>query len=59
MVVELTVENVKDNKYAIARPFLLVNKEDKISEEGTKFIEFILSEEGQNIVEDKGFISIN
>lgn len=57
--VELTVENVKDNKYAIARPFLLVNKEDKISEEGTKFIEFILSEEGQNIVEDKGFISIN
>ncbi len=57
--VELTVENVKDNKYAIARPFLLVNKEDKISEEGTKFIEFILSEEGQKIVEDKGFISIN
>ena len=52
-------ENVKDNKYAIARPFLLVNKEDKISEEGTKFIEFILSEEGQKIVEDKGFISIN
>ena len=43
--VELTVENVKDNKYPIARPFLLVNKEDKISEEGTKFIEFILSEE--------------
>ena len=37
----------------------LVNKEDKISEEGTKFIEFILSEEGQKIVEDKGFISIN
>ena len=57
--VELTVENVKDNKYAIARPFLLVNKEDKISEGGTKFIEFILSEEGQKIVEDKGFISIN
>lgn len=57
--VELTVENVKDNKYPIARPFLLVNKEDKISEEGTKFIEFILSEEGQKIVEDKGFISIN
>ena len=57
--VELTVENVKENKYAIARPFLLVNKEDKISEEGTKFIEFILSEEGQKIVEDKGFISIN
>ena len=55
---ELTVENVKDKKYPIARPFLLVNKEDKISEKGTKFIEFILSEEGQKIVEEEGFISI-
>ena len=57
--IELTTENVKNNKYAIARPFLLVNKEDNISEEGTKFIDFILSDEGQKIVEDKGFISIN
>ncbi len=57
--VELTTENIKNNTYAIARPFLFVNKEDKISEEGTKFIEYILSDEGQKIVEEKGFISVN
>lgn len=57
--VELTAENVKNDTYAIARPFLFVNKEDKISEEGTKFIDFILSDEGQKIVEEKGFISVN
>ena len=57
--VELTAENVKNDTYAIARPFLFVNKEDNISEEGTKFIEYILSDEGQQIVEEEGFISIN
>lgn len=57
--VELTAENVKNDTYAIARPFLFVNKEDNISEEGTKFIDFILSDEGQKIVEEKGFISVN
>lgn len=57
--VELTTENIKNNTYAIARPFLFVSKEDNISEEGTKFIEYILSDEGQKIVEEKGFISVN
>lgn len=56
--VELTPENVKSGKYAIARPFILVNAEGKISEQGTKFIDFILSDEGQKIMEGKGFISI-
>lgn len=56
--VELTPENVKENTYAIARPFVLVNKEDVISEQGKKLIDFILSDEGQEIMEGKGFISI-
>ncbi len=56
--VELTAENVKSDKYPIARPFILVNLEDKVSEEGTKLIDFILSDEGQSIMEDKGFIRI-
>ena len=57
--VELTSENVKNNTYAIARPFLFVNKEDNISEQGKNFINFILSDEGQQVVEDNGFISVN
>ena len=56
--VELTPENVKSNKYAIARPFIVVNVEGKISEEGSKLVDFILSGEGQSIMESKGFISI-
>lgn len=56
--IELTPENVKSGKYPIARPFILVNMEDKISENGTKLIDFILSDEGQKIMEGKGFISI-
>lgn len=56
--IELTPENVKSGKYPIARPFILVNMEDKISENGTKLIDFILSDEGQKIMEEKGFISI-
>ncbi|CEI71689.1 phosphate ABC transporter substrate-binding protein [Romboutsia hominis] len=55
---ELTVENVKDKKYPLARPFLLVSKEENITEKGNEFIEFILSEEGQKIVEGEGLISI-
>lgn len=50
--------NVKDGKYKISRPFLLVYKEDKADENSKKFIDFILSEEGQKIVEENGLIKI-
>lgn len=56
--VALTPENVKSNKYTMARPFILVNKEDAMTEQSTKLIDFILSDEGQKIMEDQGFISI-
>ena len=55
---ELTIENVKDKKYPIARPFILVHKEDTITEKGKELIKFILSDEGQAIVEEDGLISI-
>lgn len=57
--VEPTAENVLDKSYKISRSFLLVYKEDKLSENGKKFIDFILSEEGQKVVEDNGLIKIN
>ncbi|RDY26587.1 phosphate ABC transporter substrate-binding protein [Romboutsia weinsteinii] len=55
--VELNAENVKGGTYPIARPFILVNKDD-ISEQGKSLIDFILSDDGQKIMESKGFISI-
>ncbi len=51
-----TVENVKDDSYKISRPFNIVTK-DEISEVAQDFINFILSEEGQKIVEENGYIS--
>ncbi|MGL5714788.1 MAG: phosphate ABC transporter substrate-binding protein [Paraclostridium sp.] len=55
---ELTIDNVKAKKYPIARPFLLVHKEDTITEKGKALIDFILSDEGQAKVEEEGLISI-
>ena len=54
-----TAENVKSGKYKLSRPFLLVYKEENLKENGNKLIDFILSEEGQNIVKESGLIRIN
>lgn len=56
--IEPNAKNVLDGKYKISRPFLLVYKEDKETEQSKKFIDFILSEEGQKIVEENGLIKI-
>ncbi|HBG5343228.1 TPA: phosphate ABC transporter substrate-binding protein [Clostridioides difficile] len=57
--VEATDENVIANKYPISRPFILVNKEDGLSEKGKALIDYILSDEGQALVSEKGFIKVN
>ena len=56
--VEPTAENVKAGQYKIARPFILVTKEDTLTEEGQKLIDFVLSNEGQQIVKDNKLITI-
>ena len=54
--VEANDDNVVAVTYKISRPFLLVNKKDSLSEEAKAFVDFIMSEEGQNIVAEEGFI---
>ncbi|MBQ3568341.1 MAG: substrate-binding domain-containing protein [Anaerotignum sp.] len=54
--VEATFENIKNGSYKIARPFNIATKED-ISSAAQDFIGFILSAEGQKIVEENGYIS--
>ncbi|GAA0698622.1 phosphate ABC transporter substrate-binding protein [Paraclostridium ghonii] len=56
--IDATPQNAKDGKYKLSRPFLLVYKEDKLSENGKKFIDYISSEEGQKVVEEDGLIRI-
>ena len=54
---EATSENVKNDNYKIARPFNIATKEGA-SEAAQDFISYILSQEGQKIVEDNGCISV-
>ncbi len=58
--VEATVENVKNGSYKISRPFLLVtNSNNELSDVEKDFINFILSEDGQAIVSNKGYITVS
>ena len=53
---EATVENLKSGAYKISRPFNIATK-GTVSEATQVFIDFILSSEGQAVVEDNGYIS--
>ncbi len=53
---EATVENIKNGSYKISRPFNIATKEN-VSEVAKDFVDFILSEDGQKIVEQNGYIS--
>lgn len=54
--VEPTVANVKSGDYKVSRPFLLVTKKDASNELAADFIDFILSAQGQTIVEENKYI---
>lgn len=56
--VEATVENIKDGSYKISRPFNIAVSKDGASELAQDFISFIMSEEGQAVIEEEGYISI-
>lgn len=54
---EATAEKVKSGEYGLARPFNIAYREDKITDLGKDFLKFIMSEEGQKIAEDNGYVS--
>lgn len=53
--VEATVDNINNGKYAISRPFNIATNGTP-SEVTQDFIDYILSEDGQKIVEENGYI---
>lgn len=57
--VDATVANVKNGSYKVARPFLVLYKEGKPSTETQKFLDWMLTEEAQALVDQKGYISVN
>ena len=56
--VDATVENVKAGTYAVSRPFIVLTKDDA-SELTQDFVKFILSKEGQAVIADHGYITID
>ena len=53
---EATAENVKSGTYKVSRPFNIATKGDPDGL-AKDFIDFILSEEGQTVVEENGYVS--
>lgn len=54
--VEASADNIKNGTYAVARPFNIATGKE-VSEVTKDFINFILSEDGQAVVEENGYIS--
>ncbi len=52
---EATAENVADDKYKVSRPFNIVTGKE-VSEPAQDFVNYIMSAEGQQIIEDNGYI---
>lgn len=56
--IDPTQENVKEGLYTIYRPLNLLTKGEP-DENVKKFIEYVLSEKGQEIVKNDGFLPVN
>ena len=57
--VEPNADNVKSGDYKVSRPFNITTKEDTLTENGKALIEYILSPAGQEIVTEKGLITVD
>ena len=56
--VECTAENIKSGNYKVARPFNLAYYDGELSENAQDLIDYIMSSDGQAIVEEEGYIPI-
>ena len=55
---EPTVDNIKSGTYKISRPFNIATKGD-VSGVAKDFINYIMSADGQKVIEDNGYISVS
>ena len=52
-----SIDTVKEGTYPVARPFNIVYEEASLSEVGVDFLNYVMSEQGQAVVEEKGYVS--
>ncbi|MDO5475125.1 MAG: substrate-binding domain-containing protein [Candidatus Saccharibacteria bacterium] len=57
--VEPSIENIRNDKYPIVGNFYMVYRKDNSNENIEKIRDFVLSEKGQKIIEDTGYVSVN
>jgi len=53
-----TVDNVLNGSFPISRPFIMMYHDDNMNDVANAFIDFMLSDDGQAIVEAKGGIKV-
>lgn len=56
--VEATIDNGKSGKYPISRKLYMYVDENRVSAETQKYIDYVLSAEGQRLVKEAGFIPV-
>ena len=54
--IEPTVENIKSGKYPVITPIYAVTYEEQMNDNVDKLLQWILSEEGQEIIEKTGYV---
>ncbi|MCD8300102.1 MAG: substrate-binding domain-containing protein [Clostridiales bacterium] len=55
--VDATTDNVADGSYTVSRPFNIVTQDD-ISDAAQDFINYIMSDEGQAVISENGYIAV-
>ena len=57
--VDATAENVENGTYAVSRPFNIAYKEADLSATAKDFVDFIMSADGQAVIEEEGYIPVS
>ncbi len=56
--VEITIENGKSGKFPVSRKLYMYVDENKLSPDAQKYIDYVLSADGQKLVKEAGFIPV-
>lgn len=56
---EATVDNINNGSYKVSRPFVICYVEDNLSDLAKDFIAYIMSTDGQKIIEEEKYIPVD
>ncbi|WP_295891634.1 phosphate ABC transporter substrate-binding protein [uncultured Vibrio sp.] len=53
-----TSENIASGKYSLYRPFLMVYKQEKVSDDALSFLNYLKSDEAKNLIKEYGYTPV-